>query len=84
MAVSQPGVYVTAFAPTDTGSLLRLWDQTGKTQQVTITLPQGSKYTQAQWCNLRGVPVEGKVSRIENGKFTVEIGKNEPLTFMLK
>ncbi len=84
VAVSQPGVYVTAFAPNDTGSLLRLWDQTGKSQKVTVTLPQGSKYTQAQWCNLRGVPVEGKVSRIENGKFTVEIGKNEPLTFMLK
>ena len=46
LALSRPGVLVTAFGADpdgNPGTLLRFWDQSGESGKVTVTLPQGPR-----------------------------------------
>ena len=49
LSVSRPGVLVTAFGPipTATGTLLRVWEQSGVSGELVVTLPAGCKTTRA-------------------------------------
>lgn len=85
LSVSRPGVLVTAFGanPDGEGTLLRLWEQTGTSGKVTVTLPEGSKFVKALPVNLRG-GVEGKHLIIESGKLQINLGKFAPASFILE
>ena len=52
--VSRSGVLVTAFGqnPDGPGTLLRVWDQTGQTGELVVTLP--GNFKTATTVNLRG------------------------------
>ncbi|MNK70301.1 hypothetical protein D3C87_897180 [compost metagenome] len=84
IAVSEPGVLITAFGenPDGKGTVLRLWEQAGKSGALTLTLP-GKQYAKAVPVNLRG-EVVGKAISIANGKFKCNIKAFGPASFILQ
>lgn len=85
LRVSRPGVLVTAFGanPFGSGTLLRIWDQTGSTGIVTVGLPRGMKVSRATPVNLRGEAVGGTF-RVRNGRFDLRLRRLAPATFVLR
>ena len=86
IAVSSKGVLVTAFGHDpdgNRGTLLRLWEEAGKTGTVTITLPVGKTFSKAKPVNLRG-EASGKPVNIVNGKFSCAIKAFGPDSFILE
>lgn len=84
IAVSEPGVLITAFGenPDGKGTVLRLWEQAGKSGALTLTLP-GKQYAKAVPVNLRS-EVVGKAISIANGKFNCNIKAFGPASFILQ
>lgn len=82
--LSAKGVQVTSFGPNidGDGTVLRLWEQSGKDQKVTVTLPKELKATKVTPLNLRGEQT-GRAIKVKNNKFEVEIGKNAPYSVKL-
>jgi len=82
LTVSRPGVLVTAFGqnPDGLGMLLRVWDQTGVTGDLTVTLP--GNFKTATPVNLRGENA-GKPVRIRSGKLMFHLGACAPASFLL-
>ena len=72
--LSRKGIQVTAYGtnPDGPGTLLRLWEQAGQSGTVTVRLPEGTTFKQAQPIDLRGRPV-GKPIPIRNGAFKVQV-----------
>ena len=74
LLLSRSGVLVTAFGPDpdgNPGTLLRLWDQSGVSGELTVSLPKGCTAVKAQPVNLRGEKV-GQSVPIRDGRFQVE------------
>jgi alpha-mannosidase len=84
LALSRPGVRLIQFAPNPdgAGTVLRLWEQDGAAGQVTVTLPEGAKFTAATPADLRGQE-NGETLKIQRGKFTFNIGAYAPASFVL-
>lgn len=84
VALSKKGIEVTAFGPNidGDGTILRLWEQSGKDQSVTVTLPKELKATKVVPVDLRGQKI-GKAIKVTNNQFTVNIGKNAPYSVQL-
>jgi hypothetical protein len=84
LALSKPGVLVTAFGPNPDGEgiVLRIWEQIGISGECTITLPEGYHADSAQPCDLRGRP-SGDAIPISDGAFTFSLGANAPASFLL-
>ena len=84
VALSRKGVRVTAFCPNPdgTGTVLRVWEQAGKSGDITVTLPQGMKAATAQPVNLRG-EIAGEPIAVKNGSFTFALGAWAPKSFIL-
>ena len=84
IAVSRKGVRVTAFCPNPdgAGTVLRVWEQTGKGGEITVTLPKGLKATSVQPVNLRGEPT-GEPITIKDGTFSFVLGAWAPKSFVL-
>ncbi|TDW97180.1 glycoside hydrolase family 38 N-terminal domain-containing protein [Dinghuibacter silviterrae] len=86
VAVSRKGVLVTAFGEDpdgNPGTLLRLWEMTGVSGDIRITLPGYRHFTSATPINLRG-EVAGKKIPIVNGQFTMGIKAFGPASFNLQ
>jgi hypothetical protein len=83
--LSRKGIMVTAFGrnPDGDGTILRLWEQAGKSGQCRVTLPDGAAFTTAQFCDLRGQAM-GSAFNIENGKIEVDIKAYAPTSILLK
>ena len=83
LSVSRPGVLVTAFGqnPDGPGTLLRVWDQTGASSKLLVTLP-GTFHT-ALPVNLRGEK-RGSPIRFSAGEFTLTLGAYAPASFILE
>ena len=84
VALSRKGVRVSAFCPNPDGPgmVLRVWEQSGQSGPLTVTLPTGTKAAKAQPVNLRGEPA-GEPIPIINGQFTVPLGAWAPASFIL-
>lgn len=83
--LSRPGVIVTAFGEDpdgNTGTLLRVWEQTGTSGKVIVSLPKGMKASVATPVNLRGEK-KGKPIVVKSGKFELELGAYAPASFIL-
>jgi hypothetical protein len=78
VAVSRPGVVVTAFD----GDVLRLWEHAGDSGPCTVRLPSGCRIEAVQPCDLRGNATGEKIP-VRDGRFTVNIGRFAPATFRL-
>ena len=84
VCVSRKGVRVTAFCPNPDGrgTVLRVWEQAGKSGEITVSLPKGIKVTEARPVNLRGERT-GEPIAVKDGKFSFELGAWSPKSFVL-
>ena len=85
LKLSQRGVLVTLFGPDPYSdhTLLRVWEQAGKTGLLTVTLPADFAATSAVPVNLRGEPA-GEPVKIRHGAFTFKLGAFAPASFRLE
>lgn len=85
LSVSRKGILVTAFGSNadGAGTLLRLWEQAGEAGNVTVSLPEKSKFTSATPVNLRG-EVMGKPLPVINNKLNFTLGAYKPVSFVLE
>jgi hypothetical protein len=83
LAVSRKGVLVTAFGdnPDGPGTVLRVWDQSGVTADLTVTLPGG--FTRAIPVTLRGEPA-GDPLPVKERQFTIPLRAFAPASFVLE
>lgn len=81
--VSRKGVAVTAFSDLAEGKLLRIWEQAGLSGNITITLPQNMKVQYVYPINLRGEK-NGTPIKVRAGKFSFNLNRYAPATFVLK
>ena len=81
--LSRMGVAVTAFGPNPDGpgTVLRLWEQGGKSGDVTATLPAG--YKTATPVNLRGEKM-GEPIALAEGRLAVALKAYAPSSFVLE
>ncbi|MGZ3916673.1 MAG: hypothetical protein ACXVBN_08350, partial [Flavisolibacter sp.] len=85
LSVSRKAVLVTAFGNDpfgNKGTLLRLWEQAGKSGKVVVSLPQQIKITKALPVNLRSEPI-GDVIPVVDNKFSCNIPSFAPVSFLL-
>lgn len=86
VSVSREGVLITAFGADpdgNEGTLLRVWEQAGKTGEVEIILPKGMQVTTMTPVNLRG-EINGEKRMVNNGRIKTTIKSFEPISFILK
>jgi hypothetical protein len=81
---SRKGVLVTALGsnPDGPGTVLRLWEQAGKSGTVGVRLPEGTTVKQVQPVDLRGRP-SGKPIAVKDGSFKVQVGTFAPVSLVL-
>ena len=65
------------------GTLLRLWEQAGRTSTCAIQLPAGMNARTAQFCNLRGELTGPSIPIPESGSFTVTTRAMAPTSVIL-
>lgn len=85
ISLSRKGIAITAFGPSPdgAGTVLRLWEQGGKSGSVVIKLPHGTKFKTAVPVSLRGETI-GRQMEIVNGKITIDLHSYAPCSFILK
>ena len=85
IAVSRPGTLVTAFGanPDGKGTILRVWEQTGVSGNLTVTLPVGAKFTTAIPVTLRGEKT-GEPVKITDGNLVFQLKAYAPASFVLE
>lgn len=81
--VSERGILLTTYCdnPDGDGTLLRLWEQSGKDRECTVYLPEGV-YSKGVSCNLRGERT-GEEFDITGNRLDVSIRANAPLSVIL-
>jgi hypothetical protein len=88
ISLSRKGIRITAFCPNPDaengipGTLVRMWEQSGRSGEVELALPDGFQATWAQPVNLRGEKA-GKPIRIRNGKMVVSVKAYAPVSLVL-
>jgi alpha-mannosidase len=85
ISLSRKGVTVTAFGPNPDGdgTILRVWEQSGTSGKLEVTLPAEAKFTSAVPVNLRG-EIIGDPENISGGKFAFSLHAYAPSSFLLK
>jgi alpha-mannosidase len=85
LEMSRKGVQVTAFGanPDGEGTVLRLWELSGKGGSCQVRLPAGMNAENVQPVNLRGAP-EGKPLAVKNGTFTASLKTFAPASFVIQ
>lgn len=86
ISLSRKGVLVTAFGEDpdgNKGTLLRLWEMTGTSGEITISLPGHQHFTKAKPVTLRG-EASGKAIAIVNGKFRYALKGFGPASFIIE
>ena len=86
LSVSRPGVLVTAFGPNPDGegTILRVWDQTGQSAELSVELPTGELWKTALPVDLRGVAdPAAKAVPISRGRLVFHLDAFAPASFVL-
>ncbi len=85
ISFSRKGVALTSFGtnPDGEGTLLRVWEQGGKSGVLDINLPQGATFNTAMPVNLRGEKI-GEAFLIKEGKLSFDLKAYAPVSFILK
>ena len=85
LTLSRPGVLVTAFGPDpdgNPGTLLRVWDHSGDSGKLTVTLPPAMRATKATPVDLRGAK-SGPPIEIMDGHLTFDLGPFAPASWIV-
>jgi len=84
ISLSRKGVTLSAFGPNPDGegTVIRFWEQGGTSGKLEVTLPPGSKFTNALPVNLRGEK-RGEPIRIINGQLFFDLHAYAPASFIL-
>ena len=85
LKLSRKGVLVTLFGPDPYSdkTLVRVWEQAGRSGKLTVTLPTDFPAVQAVPVNLRGEPA-GEPVKIRKGTFSFKLGAFAPASFRLE
>jgi hypothetical protein len=83
LSISRKGVLLTAFGgnPDGPGTVLRVWEQTGVTAEVAITLP--GTFTSATPVNLRGEKL-GEALPVKDRQLTFPLKAYAPASYILQ
>ncbi|HOX58650.1 MAG TPA: polysaccharide lyase family protein [Candidatus Paceibacterota bacterium] len=83
LELSRKGILLTAYGanPDGPGTVLRLWEHAGQSGTVTVRLPEGSAFKQAQPVDLRGRPT-GKPLPVRNGAIKVPVNAFAPVSLV--
>ena len=86
LSLNRKGIIITAYGKNrdGEGTVLRLWEQSGKAGSCKISLPEGCSFKKAIPCNLRGEVIGSHEISITGNQFEVYIKANQPVTFILK
>jgi hypothetical protein len=84
ISLSEKGLQVTAFGANSdgAGTLLRIWEKSGKSGRLTVTLPKGSSFSSASPCNLRGIKT-GTAIPVTDGKIVLTFAPYQPISLIL-
>jgi hypothetical protein len=86
LALSRRGVLLTALGADPDGgkgTLLRLWDQSGVSGPLAVTLPAGMKAVEAVPVNLRG-ETAGPPIAVSGGVLRLNLGAYAPASYLLR
>ena len=85
LGLSRKGVNLVSFIsnPDGKGSLIRLWEQSGISDTLTVTFPEGTKFTTATPVNLRGEVIGNPVT-ISNQALNFFLHAYAPISFVLE
>ena len=85
LTLSQKGILVTALGPNPDGegTILRLWEQAGKSGDCTVKLPIGFKAKSIQPMNLRG-EILGAQIQLKDSMFKINIKAYSPYSFLIR
>jgi len=83
ISLSRKGVAITAFGPNPDGpgTVLRLWEQGGRSGRLVVTLP--GRFETAEPINLRGERL-GPSIPIRKGELQLDLGAYAPASFLLR
>lgn len=84
ISINRHGVLLTAFFNVQEGTVLRFWEQAGKSGKCTISLAKNSGFKRAYPCDLRNNIFDTKGISIENDSFSYTLNANQPISFILK
>jgi hypothetical protein len=84
ISLSRKGIVLTAFYELKESTVLRLWEQAGKSGLCTINLAKNSGFKRAYPCDLRYNIIDSKGIDIVNDSFVYTINANQPVSFILK
>jgi len=85
LLLSRKGVNVTAFGanPDGNGTVLRLWEQVGRSGKCDVVLPDGMKFTTIQPVDLRGQSI-GKPILAKGRVFSFDLKAYAPASFLIQ
>ena len=85
LSLSRKGVLLTAFGPNPDGegTLLRVWEDSGQSGELTISFPKQMQAVSAMPIDLRGRGM-GKRIKIVNDKLTFKLGAFKPASFLIQ
>jgi alpha-mannosidase len=86
ITVSRKGVQVTAFGsnPDGEGTVLRLWELSGQSGPVTVSLPVGWTNERGAAVTLRGVRVAGAPASLASGGVSIDLRANAPASILFE
>jgi hypothetical protein len=84
VSLSKKGVLLTAFYESKKGTVLRLWEQSGKEGKCDVSLIKGNDFKRAYPCDLRNNSTDEKGIEIVNDSFSFQIKAYQPASFILK
>ena len=84
VSLSRKGILLSALYESKEGTILRLWEQSGKGSICNVNMIKGTGFKRAYRCNLRNKITDQKGIAIVNDSFQFKINANQPVTFILK
>lgn len=86
LSLSRKGILVTAFCANrdGEGTILRLWEQSGKEGPCRIILPGGCDFKEAVRCDLRGTILNNERIAIKDNELEISMKSFQPVTLILK
>lgn len=83
LALNKRGIYLTSVRKTAEGWIVRLWDQTGTTGKVKLTLPDELNVREVRELDLRNRSLNTPAYKVKNNQLELVVKANHPHTLLL-